>query len=187
MKLPYRSLSCVATAVASAAFLAGCRSSSNAVATGFDGKPLATIDLSVETKSRRRNFDHAEFLGPVSLLQVVANPERIDGKRIVVRGFAMLGFEAQGIFPLPGLSISPKNGVWLDYDFGRLPNNPDPAVLRPMLIEGVFDAKGGGHFGMWAGELCDISRIQYLDGRNMPAVSSSASQSGSANGQGGGP
>lgn len=132
-------------AVLLAAFLASCRSSSDAVTRGFDGKPMNTIDLSAETKSRRRNFEHAESLGPVSLLQVVANPERFHGKRIVVEGYAILKFEVQGIFPSPDPSITPKNGVWLDYDFGTLPNDPEAAILQPVLIEGVFDAKGGGH------------------------------------------
>jgi hypothetical protein len=129
---------------------------------------MKTIDLSAETKSRRRDFGHAESVGPVSLLQVVANPERFHGKRIVVEGYAILRFEIQGIFPSPDLSITPKNGVWLDYDFGSLPTDPEPAVLQPVLIEGVFDAQAGGHFGMWTGEICCISRIQYLKHKDLP-------------------
>jgi len=155
-----------------ASFLAGCGSPNGSVTTGVDGNPLdtKTIDLSIETKIRRRNFEHADSLGVVSLLQVIANPERFHGKRIIVVGFATLQFEGQAIYPTPDAAIEPKNGVWLDYDFGNLPNEPTP--LKQMLVEGVFDAKGGGHMGLWTGELCMISRIQYLTRTDVPNQSS---------------
>ena len=137
---------------------------------GFDGKPLKTVDLSVETKNRRRNFEHAESLGEVSLLQLITNPERYHGKRIIVVGFAALEFEGQAIYPTRDAAITPKNGVWLEYDFGNLPNKP--TTLKPMLVEGVFDAKGSGHMGLWTGEICLISRIQYLTRTDVPNQSS---------------
>jgi len=148
---------------------AGCHSSDYVEVKGFDGKPFKILDMSAEVKRRRKHFDQAERIGPVSLLQLIATPEKFHGKRVVVSGYAILEFEVQGIFPSRDLAeVGCKNGVWLDYDFGSLPNNPERTDFVPMLIEGVFDAEGGGHMGLWAGELCCISRLERLPNKTEP-------------------
>jgi hypothetical protein len=93
-----------------------------------------------------------------SLLQVLSRPDVYDGRRVRLIGFAYVEFEGHGLYLHRedfehGLS---KHALWLDLDFRQ----PEVAALngRYVLVDGVFNAKATGHFGMFAGSMQDISR-----------------------------
>jgi hypothetical protein len=100
---------------------------------------------------------------PVSMIRLLANPEKYHGKRVIVEGYMRLEFEGDAIYfheedYKKGLS---SNSFWLDVSVEQLKkyrriNN------QYVFIEGVFDAKHFGHMGMFSGEIKRISRIQQI-------------------------
>lgn len=95
----------------------------------------------------------------ISLIEVIANPDKYHNQHIRVIGFASLKFENQVLYISSsdyehGIS---KNGVWLDIDdFAKYRNFDEKYIL----IEGVFDSKSKGHLGMNTGSIKNIDRIK---------------------------
>jgi hypothetical protein len=100
----------------------------------------------------------------VSLLRLVAAPERYQGKLVSVIGFCWLEFEGNALYLAEAdlLHRVSKNAVALTF----------PAALTEqqwrlsghyVLIEGRYDAKHGGHRGLRSGELTGISRAEIWD------------------------
>src|SRR6266571_325408 len=76
-----------------------------------------------------------------SLIQVIANPERFDGKRILVDGFVQLQFENMALY-LGKESADyhiPGNAVWLVFPDGFLSDADKQKFHRQyVMIEGIF-------------------------------------------------
>ena len=95
-----------------------------------------------------------------SMIELVANPEKFDGKAIRTIGFLNLEFEGNVLYPhkedydhaILG------NGVWVDTDAKLLPKKITSRRLRYAIIEGTFNAKNAGHMGAWSGALEKITR-----------------------------
>ena len=93
----------------------------------------------------------------VSVIQLIATPERFDGNRVRVVGYLHQSFENSGFYLHQAdyeLSLH-RNGLWLSGTCGRgqyAYNN------RYVLIEANFSAKDHGHLGLWSGELHDLGR-----------------------------
>ncbi len=101
----------------------------------------------------------AQDLNP-SLVQLIATPERYDGKIVQVTGYCNLEFEGNAVY----LHADDyryghtKNGVWLDVSQDIMRNSK----LRKAhcLVRGVFRAKDYGHMGLFAGALSEIDRYE---------------------------
>jgi hypothetical protein len=97
----------------------------------------------------------------VSIVQLLASSERFQGKRIEVQGVIQLGNEERALY----LSrddptyMNVANGLWLDT------TKPIDAKGAVVIVEGVFNAEGHGHLGLWPGEIRDISRLERARGR----------------------
>src|SRR5688500_7039910 len=83
----------------------------------------------------------SEPLG-VSLWQLIATPDRYDGKRVRAVGFLRLEFEGNGLFLHEedykhGLL---KNGLWVD-ESEDMRKNHAQLDRKYVLIEGTFNAK----------------------------------------------
>lgn len=103
-----------------------------------------------------------QFAMDVSLVQLIATPERYDGKLIRVHGVGNLEFEGNY------LSLSKEdyqyhvgNGVWLElgdraisYEEAKEYNG------KYVIVEGFYDKDDKGHFGMFHGSIKDISRYE---------------------------
>jgi hypothetical protein len=95
----------------------------------------------------------------VTFLELMAHPEKYDGKRIRVSGYYRTGFETSGLFEKE-VNQSSFAGFWLDDDstFARAED-----VHRPndcyLTIEGVFNANERRHLGGWRGSIQNITRI----------------------------
>jgi hypothetical protein len=104
--------------------------------------------------------DDSEY---VSLVRVIANPERYDEKVITLHGFLSLDFEGTALYLHSehyerGMG---KEAVWLTLD--RQTWKAKQGVHRQyVLITGKFDAQETGHLGLFSGGLRDITRIQPL-------------------------
>ena len=97
----------------------------------------------------------------VSMVQMIANPEKFDGHRVRIIGFVKLEFEGNAIYLHQedfdhGMT---RNGLWLNIseDIRTRSKEFDGHYC---LIEGKFNAGAKGHLGMFSGSIEDINRFQ---------------------------
>jgi len=98
----------------------------------------------------------------VSMVQLLANPERFEGQRVRVQGFCRLAFEEQALYFHKEDSdmASSENGVWL-----RLDRGDSGLSDKFVIVEGTFTARAHGHLGMWPGEIQSITRFVRVKSR----------------------
>lgn len=93
----------------------------------------------------------------VSMISLIATPERYEGKLVRVRGYMHLEFEGDGLY----LHRDDEkyalynNGVWVGPFTSPPPKN---ANNKYVLIEGRFSGKDKGHMGLWSGAIRDVTR-----------------------------
>jgi len=97
----------------------------------------------------------------LSLVQLIATPEKYDGKFVRVWGYVKLEHEGSAVYLHKEdfeLSLT-RNGLWL--------TGPEHGAVSDCyaLVEGRFDAKNKGHRGLWSGALDRVSRLQRWQGR----------------------
>jgi len=86
----------------------------------------------------------------ISMVQLLANPDKFDGKRIRVIGFLRLEFEGKALFLHKEdfrESIF-KNAVWVDVLGNALQMKQSGHYV---VAEGTFDAKDHGHLDAFSG------------------------------------
>lgn len=103
----------------------------------------------------------AEMAEDVSMVQLIATPEKFDGKFVRVFGFLWLEFEADSLYLhredlVQGLT---RNGVWV-HRTEAIERDGKKLNRHYVLIEGVFDAQDHGHMGLWGGAIKNITRIE---------------------------
>lgn len=97
----------------------------------------------------------------VSMIQLIANPERYDGSPIRLIAFLNLEFEGNALYlhREDYEKALPANAIWIS-----LTDHQARASLKLsggyVLVEGTFRAKNRGHLGMFAGSVDQITRIQ---------------------------
>lgn len=122
-----------------------------------------------ETESKS-DFESVQTNEPdyVSVLQLIANPEKYHKKNVGVIGFVHLQFEGDVICLheedyRKGLS---KNCLWISIKNMSGKNNTNP-INKYMVVEGIFDAKNTGHQGMTSGAIVKVSRFDdWIGNRN---------------------
>ena len=97
----------------------------------------------------------------VSLVQLIANPDRFDKRRVRVIGFCWFEFERTALHLHRedferGLS---KNAVWLSVGW-PVPAAYADAKGKYAIVEGTFNAKDHGHMDMFAGSIGAITRLE---------------------------
>jgi hypothetical protein len=102
----------------------------------------------------------AEVAQGVSIVQLLASPEKFDGKFVRVFGFLRLEFEGDALYLhredyTQGLT---RNGVWVDRT-EIVERAAKKLNMHYVLIEARFDAKNHGHMGLWGGALRETTRI----------------------------
>lgn len=98
----------------------------------------------------------------VSLVELLANPERFHGRVVSVRGYVRLEFEGNAIY-LSKESYeagSRRDALWLTLAAASPLAKPG-ATFGPRYasVRGRFDAFDRGHFGMYSGALAEVTRI----------------------------
>lgn len=93
----------------------------------------------------------------VSMVQLVASPEKFDGRAIRVIGF--LHLEADGnvlyLHSEDCVYTLIKNSIWVN----ETPLMKKKFSDRYVLIEGTFDAQDHGFKGLWSGAISKITRV----------------------------
>jgi hypothetical protein len=97
----------------------------------------------------------------VSMVQLLASPERFDGKRIQVQGVFQLGNEERALYLSrdDAAYLNFSNGLWLNTIKGVDTNS------TYVTVEGTFNVNGHGHLGLWPGEIREVSRIERVRSR----------------------
>lgn len=107
----------------------------------------------------------------VSLMQLIATPERYHGKLVSVEGYLSVEFEDFGLYLTRDdfEHLNGSNAVWIDFKPGVLkgpagmtPNDNKDLSGRFVRLEGTFDAQYHGHMGAFAGSMHNISRIDVV-------------------------
>ena len=96
----------------------------------------------------------------VSIIQLIATPDKFHGKFIRVIGYLHLSFEGSSLYlhTEDYLAAITKNGIWFD-DTLETVKKPQDFTDQYVLVEGTFDSKRHGHLGMWSGAISDVKRV----------------------------
>ena len=98
----------------------------------------------------------------VSLIQLVAQPEKFDGKRVRLIGFLRLEFEGNAIYLHREdfeRSIS-RNGLWINVPTDMTKHQQDEVNMHYVICVGVFRAERHGHMDLFSGEMSDVRRLE---------------------------
>ena len=101
----------------------------------------------------------------VSIIQLIANPKDYDGKIVRVIGVGSLEFEGNGVYlSRDDWKYVSRNGLWIEVGNKATPYNVAKNWNgKYVIIEGTFDAKMTGHFGMWSGAIVNITRYELWE------------------------
>jgi hypothetical protein len=136
-------------------------------------KSAAPISAGLDMDSARLN-EYQE----VSLISLIANPEKYDKRHVRVIGYLNLEFEGNGLYFHKedyDRSIE-KNGLWVDMsrDSMHLPGIKQ-CNRNYVLVEATFDSSNNGHMDMWSGSLNNIKRLEiWKSVNNAPIEKNSA-------------
>lgn len=99
-------------------------------------------------------------MGPpatVSLLSLVANPERYDGRRVRIIGYLHLEFEGDELCPTVEFYrvADAASCIWIDA-------TPQMRTLSDhyVIVEGQFSSSARGHLGAYNGALQSVTRAE---------------------------
>jgi hypothetical protein len=93
----------------------------------------------------------------VSLVQLIATPEKYDGKTVLVIGFLRLEFEGNALYLHAEdyqHSIT-QNSVWVVRN-AIINGQGDALNMHYVMLGGTFDAEHKGHMGLSSGSLTNI-------------------------------
>jgi hypothetical protein len=96
----------------------------------------------------------------VSMVQLIANPEKFDGKHIRVIGFLRIEFEGNALyFHREDYEIGLlKNAIWVDVT-PQMEKQSSKFNMQYVLLEGIFSASEKGHMDAFSGSIKRINRV----------------------------
>ena len=114
---------------------------------------LLTIPFAVPIK--------AEEPVDVTMVQLIANPEKFDGKLVRVIGFLRLEFEGNVLYlhreDYENAILG--DGIWVDIT-PEITKQSKTLNLHYVLLVGVFNSSDRGHMRMWSGTIKKIRRAE---------------------------
>ncbi len=95
----------------------------------------------------------------ISIINLIATPEKYEGKLIMIFGYVKLEFEATSVYLTKSdmENYICKNGLWLNGIGSDEWKKYDGQLC---LIEGIFDSTMTGHMGACSGGIKNVSRLQ---------------------------
>lgn len=102
----------------------------------------------------------------LSFVQLIANPQKYQGKLVEVAGFLHLGFEDNALYlhKEDYERLLFKNGIWVDVPTEQVKSAADSSDHYVSVV-GTFDArKPSGHFDGWSGKIL-VDRIDLIKSR----------------------
>jgi hypothetical protein len=98
----------------------------------------------------------------VSIIQLIANPQRYNGKRIRIIGYLRLEFEGNAIYLHREdyeQEIS-ENAVWINPPSALTKEQINAVNNGYVICTGVFHGNQHGHMDMFSGEISNINRLE---------------------------
>ncbi|MGA8269216.1 MAG: hypothetical protein WCC76_16050 [Candidatus Acidiferrales bacterium] len=95
----------------------------------------------------------------VTMVQLIANPQKFDGKVIRVIGFLRLEFEGNVLY-LHREDYENSilgDGIWVNVT-PEMKKQSDVLNMHYVILEGFFSSRDHGHMGMWSGTITQIRR-----------------------------
>ena len=93
----------------------------------------------------------------VSIVQLIATPEKFDGKIVRIVGFMCIAFEGDAIY-LHREDFEQslvRNALWVN-----LPEDRDESLSQKyVILEGTFDATDHGRMGLFSGAIKKVTRM----------------------------
>jgi hypothetical protein len=103
----------------------------------------------------------------VTLVQLIANPEKFEGRLIRVIGFLRLEFEGNVLYlhreDYENAILG--DGIWVDVT-PAITKQSATINMHYVLLEGVFNSSDRGHMGMWSGTIKQIRRAELWVSHN---------------------
>ncbi len=98
----------------------------------------------------------------VTMIQLIAAPEKYDGKLVRVIGVGNLDFEDNCLsLDMEDYKHFLGNEIWLELGERSVPYEEAQKYNgQYVIVEGFFDKNEKGHFGMFKGTIKDISRYE---------------------------
>ena len=121
---------------------------------------LVTLDLSATAQTVGYNPKHSanQRSTSVSLVQLISNPEKYNGKPVRLIGFLRLEFEGNALYlHREDYEHSLPNGIWIDVPKGLSKNDNQLLNNHYVICEGIFRAS---ELEQFQGELTAINRIE---------------------------
>jgi hypothetical protein len=118
------------------------------------------------TLADRKNLNHKWTLQkcPVSIINLIATPEKYHGKKIQIIGYLHLEFEGDAIYLHKEDYVNGicDNGLWVNISKSvtskkHLKDYSDNYVI----ILGTFNKDSHGHMGLFNGTMDDIIRLDF--------------------------
>jgi len=130
---------------------------------------VASLILCPDSSSQIKGYfpkkydDAPDTLQDVSLIQLIAQPEKFEGKRVRFIGFLRVEFEGNAIYLHRedfdhGIG---KNGLWVAIPDDMTKQQRDEVNMHYVICVGVFAARWQGHMGMFSGEIRSVRRLQF--------------------------
>ena len=96
----------------------------------------------------------------MSIIELIANPARFDGKQVRVTGYLVREFEGDAIYLHRDDYDHAifRNGLWVA--FAREGAEQRCKSLRYAAVEGRFSAKNRGPAGNWGGAVENVARCR---------------------------
>lgn len=98
----------------------------------------------------------------VSIIDLIANSKKYDGKVVQLHGFARVTFEGNALYMSRDDAnyLIQTDALWLGFKHGSEPSEYNGKWVR---VQGTFNAKHFGHMGAFSGAIDDITRIELLN------------------------
>jgi hypothetical protein len=97
----------------------------------------------------------------VTIVQLIANPDKFDGKLIRVIGFLRLEFEGNVLY-LHREDYENEilgNGIWVEVAY-EITRQSKALNMHYVLLEGIFSSSERGHLDAWSGTIKSIRRAE---------------------------
>ena len=103
-----------------------------------------------------------DIIGNVSMIKLIATPEKYQGKRIQIIGYLHLEFEGNAIYfhEEDCKKRIPENSFWVNFS-NKLTEkkNLNDYNNKYVIIIGTFKMNDKGHLGLFGGTIDDIVRL----------------------------
>ncbi len=118
----------------------------------------------------------------VSIINLIAQPEKYHGRLVRVIGVSFIEFESNGLYLSKEHLINrvTKNALWMSLDWesiGKTEKELSEYNGQYILVEGIFDKEDLGHMGLKSGAIKKIKRFMPWPGLPKPIKDKSANPS----------